>query len=240
MIRFRRWCHAAAAPWPSALALALVLVTTVGCGGHRLGEFAFTGRTLAVVYSAAPAPYFGSSIYDVGGAADPVGLVLAAGSRAAKEIEGRRARGRLDSAASRVDVAGRMAAQTAERASRYLGTRPTRDARAADYLLELDVRRIGIEAPRGGAAYMVVRAEAVLIEARTGHEIWREEVRGWDRLTPLIVGAGSAPRDAVTAGVLHTLAVEDLQRILERLADYSSDVIADGLRADLRAVRRGS
>ncbi len=103
---------------------------------------------------------------------DPVTAVVAAGSGVAKEISGRRARARLDSATALVDVAGLLSGRTLDRTSRYLATRPTANSRDADFVLELNVHNSGIDVRGQNAAYLFMSATAVLLDARTGREIW--------------------------------------------------------------------
>ena len=222
-----------------ALACAFGLLVTTACGGHHhLGEYSFTERSMAVVVIAPPAPGLLTSGYGVRASDDVVEAVLKAGSTAAKEIEARRARARLDSATARVGVTGNLAQRTLERASRYLGTRPVASANDADFLLEIHMRSFGIDARGSSAAYLYTNAETVLLDRRTGREIWNIAVHGTDRLTPRVHGAGQVPGTIITAGMLRTMTVEEFQQALDQLADLSSNLMADELRAALRDVRR--
>jgi hypothetical protein len=216
-------------------AMLLVVVVLAGCGGNRLADYDFPGRSLAVVYFNAPPPDLRSGGYDLQ-TDDPLGAVVAAGGRIAREVQARRARARLDSAATRLDLAARMADRTLERASRYLGTRAVENRQEADYLLEVDIRSLGLDA-RSDEAYLFVSGEAVLLDARTGTEIWDADVRGWDPVTPSLVD-DPALGDIVTAGALGTLTVGEFERLLGRLADYAADRIARELRGDLRDARQ--
>jgi hypothetical protein len=228
-----------------ALPLLAVALLLPACGSkHRLGHHDFASRTLAATWFPAPSPELLTRRSSSGGG-DPVAVVVAAGSRVAVELEGRRARARLDSAATRLDVAARVAARTQERAGRYLGARPVQFAEAAegaegaegaDYLLEVDIRSFGIDA-RGRYAELFVRGEVVLLEARTGREIWSRRVLSRGPLTPAVAAGGLIPPDAVTAGALATLSVAEFQDGLERLADLAADWMTRELREDLRKVR---
>lgn len=216
----------------------LALAGFSACGhGHHLGDYDFAGRTVAVTYFPAPPPELRTGGHgDVQGE-DALSTVLNAGSRIVREVEARRARARLDSAATRVDLAGRMAERTLERASRYLGARPVEDAAAADFLLEVDIRSAGIDVG-ADRAYLFVSGEAILLDRATGAEVWDQDVKGYDPLTPDVGGGGIVPEGVLTAGALSTLSVDEFQRILERLTDYTADRIARELREELRDVRR--
>lgn len=221
---------------PRAVA-ALTLLATAGCGGHHLADYDFAGRTVAVVYFATPSPHLrtGGGYGAVADSDDPVGAVLVAGGRIAREVAARKARTRLDSAAASMDLSARMAERTLERASRYLGARPVEDRDAADFLLEVDIRDMGLDARRD-RAYLFVKGEAVLLNARTGREIWDADISGYDALTPDMVDTPGLG-DVLTAGALSTLTVAELERVLGRLADYAADRIARELRGDLRDTR---
>lgn len=212
-----------------------------GCGSkHHLGEYPFASRTLAVVYIAPPAPVLLTAYYDAripGNATEAMDAVARAGAGVAKEREGRRATARLDSAAARVNIPSVLAQRTLERASRYLGTQPVIDAAAADYLMEVHMERFGINAKGDHAAYLFTFAEAVLIDRRTGREIWNVTIHGRDRLTPFIVSTSSIPGNVITAATIGSVSVSDFQLALNQLIELSSNLITSELRGALRDAR---
>lgn len=215
-----------------------IVAALVGCGGgHHLAEYPFASRTLAVVYIAPPAPELLTSYYDLSSSQNAVEAVVRAGADVAREREGRRANARLDSASERIDIPAVLAQRTLQRASRYLGTRPVTDENQADYLMEVRMQRFGINAKADEAAYLFTFAEAVLIDRRTGREIWNVKIHGRDRLTPYVQGSSPIPGSVITAGTLGSVSVADFQGALNQLMDYSSNLITDELRSDLRGVR---
>lgn len=222
-------------PIATALAVGILLPGLWGCGGHNLAEYDFADRTLAVVYFGEPIPELWTGDLDLG-ADNPLEMVVNAGGRVAREIEGRRARARLDSAASRIDLAERMADRTLERARRYLGTRPVETEAEGDYIMEVDIRRMGLDAS-GRAAYLFVRGEAILLDGRTGREIWDADISGRDRLTPGVWGTTDVVGDIVTVGTLGSVSVDEFERLLTSLTDFVADRISRELREDLRGVR---
>ena len=216
-----------------------LLLTSAACGPkHHLKEYQFAEKSIAFVYIAPPAPTLYSSGVDIDAADHPVTAVLKAGTAAAKEMEARKARTKLDSALRRVDFASTLTLKTLERASRYLGTRPVPSPEEADYILEVHMRRLGIDVSEQDAAYLFTNAETVLIDRRTGREIWDVTVRGTDRLTPSVSGADGVPGGIITAGTLHSVTVKDFEHALSELAVLSSNVIADALRSALRDARK--
>jgi len=219
-------------------AIIVVIATIGGCGGgHHLSEYPFSSRTLAVVYIAPPSPVLLTSYYDLRSSQNAVEAVVRAGADAVKEREGRRASARLDSATARVNIPAVLAQRTLVRASRYLGTRPITDEQAADYLMEVRMDRFGINAKADEAAYLFTYSEAVLIDRRTGREIWNVRVHGRDRLTPYVASSNGIPGSVITASTLGSVSVADFQGALNQLMDLSSNVITNELRSALRDVR---
>jgi hypothetical protein len=217
----------------------IVVVASIGAcgGGHHLSEYPFSSRTLAVVYIAPPSPVLLTSYYDLRSSQNAVEAVVRAGADVVKEREGRRASARLDSATARVDIPAVLAQRTLERASRYLGTRPIKDEQTADYLMEVRMDRFGINAKADEAAYLFTYSEAVLLDRRTGREIWNMKVHGRDRLTPYVASSNGIPGTVITASTLGSVSVAEFQGALNQLMDLSSNVITNELRAALRDVR---
>ncbi len=219
-------------------AAAILTLAAVGaCGKHYLRDYQFADKTIGLVFIDPPEPELLEGWYNLDVGQSAVQTVVRAGATIAKEVEARRASARLDSAAMRVDVPGKLAQRTLERASRYLGTRPVATPDNADFLLEIRMESFGIDARSNRAAYVYARAEAVLIDRRTGREIWSEDVRGSDRMTPYVIGSANVPSAIFTAATLHTVSVADFEKALNGLITYTSDLITDELRDKLRDVR---
>ena len=216
----------------------LALVALAGCGPkHHLADYDFANRSLAVVTSTPAYPELNTGWIDVD-QRNPVQAVIDAGSRVAKEVEARKARTRLDSAATALDFGRRMGDRTADRASRYLAMSAVPTA-PADFTLEVWVTDFGLDARSwDAAAYLFTNAEAVLIDGASGREVWSVRVWAREPVTPAVFDTGPVPEDAITAGALMAVSVEDFRRVLERLADLSSDVVTNELREALRDVRR--
>jgi hypothetical protein len=220
-----------------ALTAAVGLLATSACGPHyHLNEYTFADHTLALVVLGTPSPNLITGSYDLR-SDDVVELAAKVGSKAVKDVEARRARARLDSATSHMRLTDSLAMRALDRASRYLGVRPTRSAANADYLLEIHMRNYGIDASGSGAASLYTNAEAVLLDRRTGREIWNVKVHGTDRLTPRVRGAGDVGGSILAAGSLRTMTVQDFEQALDQLMSLSANVVADELRSALRDAR---
>jgi hypothetical protein len=99
------------------------------------------------------------------------------------------------------------------------------------------MRRFGIDARSSHAAYLYTRAEAVLLDRRTGREIWSVDIHGSDRMTPFVVGTRDIPSSIFTAATIHNVSVGEFQVALDQLVQSSSNAITNQLRDKLRDVR---
>jgi hypothetical protein len=100
------------------------------------------------------------------------------------------------------------------------------------------MERFGINAKEDEASYLFTFAEAVLLDRRTGREIWNVNIHSRDRLTPYVQSNSPIPGSVIAASTLGSVSVADFQGALNELMDYSSNSITDELRAALRDVRR--
>jgi hypothetical protein len=220
------------------VAVAVGLLSLSACGSkHHLNQYSFSGKTLALVYVERPAPELLHGSLDLGAEDNAIQAVMKAGASVAKEVVVRRARARFDSASRRIDIDSILAARTLDRASRYLGTRATDAVDNADFVLELEIQSFGVDARSNNATYLFSRSEAVLLDRRTGREIWNVQVRASDRLTPNFEGNQNVPSAIVTAATLHQVTVRDFVEALEQLTTLTSNVITNELREKLRESR---
>ena len=229
---------------PAAVVALRRVVVAVGflslsaCGGsHHLNQYTFSGKTLALAYVERPAPELLHGSLDLDAQENAIQAVMRAGASVAKEVVARRARSRFDRASRRIDIDSLLAVRTLDRASRYLGARPTGSLDDADFVLELEVRSFGVDARSNNATYLFSRTEAVLLDRRTGREIWNVDVRASDRLTPSFEGNQNVPSAIVTAATLHQVTVRDFVEALEQLTTLTSNVITNELREKLRDAR---
>lgn len=222
---------------PRVWGVLLAVLLLAGCGSsHHLARYDFQDRTVAVVANIPPSPDVDTAAWLDGPAPGQRGLlafVARTGTAIAKEVQAHQVRGRLDEAAEQVDVADRIARRALDRSVTYLGARPVNDPRQADYLLDVQVRRYGIEAKDfQSQTYFKLVAEVQLLDAATGRRIWKTKVRETEPLTPFLV-AGRTVQNVVTAEAFSRLTVEELTELLEGMSDYTADHVTRRLRNDL-------
>lgn len=230
-------------PFPRVLsALLLALVVLAGCGpGNQLREYEFTDRSVAVIAAIPPGPRVASGPWSEAfvDLRDPIGSAVRVGTAARKWEEARKAQARLDSAASRVDVADIIARRALAGSAPTLGLRPVSDPNAADFVLDIRVYRYGLVADSyDGATYFAVEADVVLLDGVTREPIWDDELREREVLTNTLFGLPPAAGNVVTARALARLSVEEMTRGLARLAEFAAGRVTQELREDFLKSRR--
>lgn len=218
--------------------LALVVFTAAGCRStNRLAQYDFRDRTVAVTSNLPPHPdVFSSDWLDV----DPENLlatVARVGSQVVKEVQAEKARARLADASREVDVSDRIAGRVRDGSARYLRAQPVDEAHTADYLIDIRVRKYGIEASSWRSrAYFKLDADVLLLDGE-GRQVWKTRVKERDPISPTLF-AGTTVTNLVTAEALSRLSVEEMVVAMEQMADYAADRINVRLQHDLARARR--
>jgi hypothetical protein len=227
---------------PTALAIVAGITLIVsGCGSkHRLAEYDFRGRTLAVVTIAPPYPELLSGTSLETRSDNPLETFFRVGSEIAREVSARQLRTRLDSAATAVDVSGRMGERALHNAARHLRASPVMGSGGGDHELEIRVRHYGIVATSWTAgAYFSIDADVFLLDGRTGRRIWNTHVRRRDPVGSSTIGVDDrSVSNVVTAVTLSNMSTDEIKRALESLADYAADRVVEQLAKSLDDVRR--
>ena len=229
-------------PWAFAAAGTLLLSLLVsGCVSlaGRLGEFDFRDRKLAVVTTAPPSPeVFTEDFWD----SEERGwfrTLLRIGSEIARDVQANRAREKMEAAAQNVDVSALVADRALEQGARILRARPVGSVQEADFELEVRVKHYGIRANSWDAhADFFVDAEVFLFDSDTGDRIWKAGVDVREPINPSRWGWGGTAGNLITAQSLARLSVEEIERALEELAQFTADRVADRLAHGLEEARR--
>ena len=221
----------------SFLLIPCALLVLAGCGAsNRLADYDFRGRTVAVVSDIPPYPEVVTGDFVDADNQSLLATIVHAGSIVAREAQAHKARKRLGEAVRHVDVSQRIADRVLVRGAQYLRARPVDDDREADFLIDIRVRRYGIEAESWNAgAFFELDADVVLIDPR-GRVVWKSRVRERDPITTTLF-AGATVTNIVTADALSRLSAEEMREALERLADFAADRMTHELRRDLGKAR---
>lgn len=223
-------------PLALALLLAALLPVLSGCGpGHRLRDYDFDDRSVAVIAAIPPGPRVMGDLWAEAfvDPRDPFGSAVRIGSAAAKWEQARKAQDRLDSAAARVDVAEIVARRALAGSAPTLGLRPVDRPDDADFVLDIRVYDYGLVADSyDGATYFAMEADVVLLDEQTRETIWKERLREREVLTHRLFGLPPSAGNVVTARALAGLSVEEMEAGLVRLAEFAADRVTRELRED--------
>jgi hypothetical protein len=218
-----------------AIILLVALLFTSACGSaKRLRPYDFRNEPAAAIYAAPPRPIVFTSGGDAWIDLDrPIQSALRMGTAVAKQAERHRAQQRLDSAFQRVDVGEIMALTVLTTSRNYLGYRPVGDPADAAFVFDVRVKEYGILANSWeNATYFVLKGDLVLLDNRTGKQIWKKGIREREMITDSIFGLGVAVGNVMTARMLAALSVDEMAAGLERLSEHAATRLSHRLQAD--------
>jgi hypothetical protein len=218
-------------------ALALVLLSA--CSSNRLARYDFRNADIAARTFMPP----GANVFtDLDVRIDPDNLLRSAlrvGTSVVREVEAEKARARLDSAMTMVDVPSIIEEEVLLQSAEMLNYRPVNEVHAADFIFNIEMKRYGIDARSWDAGtYFVIEARTELIDNAEHRRIWRGRVEAREPLSPSIFGLGSSVENVLDAVTLSELSAEEMATGLRYLAEYSAGLIAEKLYRDFIRARR--
>lgn len=222
------------------VALVLLAGALGACSSkQRLGEYDYRNRTLAVTTLGPTRPDVFGALHVEIDESRPIETIVRTGGNVARQAAAMKIRARLDSAATRVSVTDRMGERLLAGASRHLRTTPVRDARTADYELEVVVRNYGLVASSWySQAYFTINADLRLLDGASGRRIWKKSVHATDAVSPVMTGRdGRTISGIVTAAVLANLSSREIERTLDGLAVFAADFLVRELAESLDDAR---
>jgi len=168
-----------------------------------------------------------------------LGTVISVGTTVLKASEAAKARARMEEALSSVDVPGIILEETSRGFASTLSARLVEKGQQADYLLDLNIYKYGIEAPSGASAVSLhLGMNASLYHKVSGKIVWRRKHMTVDiPATPQMFGLEEVLGDIVTVGVLASLTVEELEEGFHRLALESAAWVTRTLQKDYYRAR---
>jgi hypothetical protein len=166
-------------------------------------------------------------------ARNPIGTALSVGTTLIKASEAEKAEANMRDALATVDVPAIVLRETARACAGALDARLVDRGQRADYLLDLDIREYGIQAPSWGSAVTLhLRMVASLYHTRSRDIVWRRAITIDDPASPQMFGVGHIVGDIVTAGVLSSLTVDELEEGFRALALESARSLTRKLERD--------
>lgn len=211
-------------------------VAIAGCAGRQhLNEYTYAGKTIAVVYDTPPAPFIWSR-YDLHTAPPNERDPMSARSQTL-DVLAQIGQRRVDSASVLAEFPQELARRVAAEAATRLGATPSTDASAADYVLHVSAKRVGLSlyVPQTPALYADV--ESALRDARTGRVIWRSTVHEQEPLSDFLTRTGQRGALRVSGLPVDKIPVAEYEQMLQQLARFSAEKMTSGLRGGPKAPR---
>jgi hypothetical protein len=224
----------------AAAAAAAVLLLASCQTVNRLDRYRIEGSTLATDMREPPRAELGIDYSVHIDSKNPIGTALSVGTTLLKASEAEKAEVNMRAALDSVDVPAIVLKETSKSAARALNADLVERSRRPDLLLDLDIREYGIEAPSWGSAVTLhMRLVATLYHTKSRDIIWRRAITVDDPASPQMFGVSGVVGDIVTAGVLSSLTVEELEEGFRALAFESARSLSRRLEKDFyRAVYR--
>ena len=164
---------------------------------------------------------------------NPIATALSVGTTIIKASEAEKAEAYMREALETVDVPAIVLKETARACAAALDARLVGRGQRADYLLELDIREYGIQAPSWGSAVSLhLRMVASLYHTRSRDIVWRRSITVDDPANPQMFASGHIIGNIVTAGVLSSLTVEELEEGFRALCFESARSLTRRLERD--------
>ena len=138
-----------------------------------------------------------------------------------------------------VDVPAIVLEEASQACASVLDARPVESGQKADYLLDLDIYEYGIEAPSWSSSVSLhLSMMAIIYHSGSGEIVWRRKHITVDiPASAQMFGLGAAMGDIVSAAVLSSLTVDQLEEGFQRLALESARRVARILEDDFYRAR---
>lgn len=211
-------------------------LAATGCAGRQhLEEYTYTGKTIAVVYDTPPAPFIWSR-YDLHTAPPRERDPMSASSQAL-DVLAQIGQRRVDSASAMMEFPQALARRVVAYAATNLGATPSTDASAADYVLHVSAKQVGLSmyAPATPALYADV--ESALRDAHSGRLIWRSTSREQEPLSDFLARTGQAHAVRVSGLPVDKISVAEYEQLLQQLARFSAEKMTSGLQTGASTAR---
>jgi hypothetical protein len=170
---------------------------------------------------------------------NPIGTAIRVGTTIIKASEAAKAEPVMREALRSVDVPVIVLEETSQACAAVLNARLVESGQKADYLLDLDIYEYGIEAPSWSSSVSLhLGMTAIMYHNSSGEIVWRRKHITVDiPASPQMFGLGSAAGDIVSAAVLSSLTVDQLEEGFRRLALESARRVTRILEDDFYRAR---
>ncbi len=221
------------------LAALFVAALLFGCASiGKLGQYEFRDHRIAALMNApARAEVFADSPIFVD-SRDLIGTALRAGAAVAKQIEARKVQERMEQALDQVEIPDRIEGQVLQDGAELLGCQAVDGVDLADFLIDLEIRRYGVDAnsPFASVSFRI-DVKMWLRDVRTGDTIWWTRLNATRPVSPSVFGLEEPGGEVVSMVVLSQLSDQAIAEGLTRLADDTANRLVSRLRQDYLEAR---
>jgi ABC-type uncharacterized transport system auxiliary subunit len=219
--------------------LVLLLAAAAGCTTvNKFDSYRVEGATVSVSMRKPPEPTLDVSYNITLDPRDQLRTALSVGTTILKAYEASEIEPLMIRALSVVDVPGIIETEAYSACLAALDARSDDRRFEADYLLDLDIRKYGIDADSPwGAVSLSVRLTARLFHNGSGELVWRRDFSVRKQASPDMFGFGEIAGNIVSAAALANLSDQDLAKGFEQLADFTARSFARTLEDDLYEAR---
>jgi len=223
----------------TAAAVAAVLLLGSCATINRLDRYSIEGESLKANMRVPPGPTIDIDYSVWVDSNNPIGTALRVGSTVFKASEAQKAQAVMEDALSSVNVPAIVLNETSQGFASALEARLVDRGQGASYLLDLDIQQYGIQAPSWTSAVSLhLRLTPSLYSNRDGKIVWRRKNITIDvPASPQMFGTGQVLSEIVTAAVLSSLTVEQLEEGFRLLALESAQAVIQRLEHDFYRVR---
>ena len=220
-------------------AVAVILLLGSCATINRLDRYVIEDASLRTEMRIPPAPTLNIGYSTPVDSGNPIGTVLRVGTTVFKASEAAKAEPIMREALRSVDVPAIVLEETWQACASVLDARPVESGQKADYLLDLDIYEYGIEAPSWSSSVSLhLSMMAIIYHSGSGEIVWRRKHITVDiPASAQMFGLGAAMGDIVSAAVLSSLTVDQLEEGFRRLALESARWVARILEDDFYRAR---
>ena len=207
---------------------------TFHCGSsNRFREYELRDKPTAAVMTTPPHAQIVTESVDDGEPDTFLGTAIRIGTTIARDIEAQKAQERLNSAMLRVDIPERIREKTLQKSSEYLYFSPINEAKEADFLFIMDIKKFGIEAKSwDSSVFFRMDIKVRFIDNQRNIEIWKKGIKEKHPITDSMFHLGDTAGNVVTAVALSKLSKKDMIAGFSNLADYVANQIAEKIHKD--------
>jgi hypothetical protein len=205
---------------------------------NKLDRYRVENSTLAVDMRNPPEPTFDVGLNLTLNPRDPVTTAISIGTNLAKAGQAEQAGLRMKEALDSVNVPTIFLAEVTTACVDVLGSQLVEEKFQADYILDLDIQRYGVDADSPGSAVTLeMQVTARILDNRSGDLLWERGFDMREQASPSMFGLSGVVGDFINTAAIAGLTTEQMIQGFENLARESARAVSNSLADDLYNAR---